>query len=151
MTIQITVTNAATDFRRFVKYRSRIVKIYNESSQYCNEKEISDINDYSDPQHCMTFTIKGVSGGIYVERLLGQLDVAAICFAGIEKTHRSKGYLRELINFATNYLKKNGSNLCVIQLNDIDDKCVWKHLGFTVEEVMQNGTIALINVDLFNS
>ena len=151
MSVEIIVTNAANDFRKFVKYRSRIVKIYNESNQHYNEKEISDIDDYSDPQYCMTFTIKGVSGGIYVERLLGQLDVAAICFAGIEKTQRSKGYLRELVNFATNYLKKDGSNLCIIQLNDINDKGVWNHLDFTVEEAMQNGTIALINVDVFNS
>ncbi len=152
MSKKIIVTNAKNDFCKFVKYKARIVKIYNEASNHYSEKEITDIDDYSDPQHCMTFTMKGITGGIYVEKLLGQLDIAVISFAGIDKTQRSNGYLRDLINFATIYLKKENSKLCVVQLNDFDEKGIWQHLGFNVEEIMHtNGTIALINVDIFNS
>lgn len=140
----VEIINANKNWKSFVKQRARIVKIYNETHPFYDEKVIVEKSDYKDAQCCMVVRCKGVNGGVYIERLLNNESCAVICFAGIDKPSRGSDLCRLLIKYAYYYLRSINVNLIGVQLNDFDEIGYWEHIGFKEKTRMQNGCRMLL-------
>ncbi|WP_318521271.1 hypothetical protein [Photobacterium leiognathi] len=136
--------SSKADFTAFNEARSGIVKLYNASSALHEEAEYLD-PAIADSFDAFVLRIKGETGGIAMEKLIGNERVAIITFAAIEEKYRGNSIIKKMIAKAGTIIhKEHNAMLCAVQLNDGDDIGMWFHLGFVDKYPLENGTFALV-------
>ncbi|TXY52040.1 GNAT family N-acetyltransferase [Vibrio cholerae] len=135
--------NAKRNWSKFIKHRMQIVKLYNLASSMHTEEPQLDYGRLQRPDFIHAFVYEGAKGGVLIEQLLNNEQIALITFAAIESKHQGKGICSKLIEFATNELGKRGVRVVGVQMNTFDERKYWKKRGFTEEIPHQNITVLL--------
>ncbi|BBM67901.1 hypothetical protein VA249_45470 (plasmid) [Vibrio alfacsensis] len=133
--------NAKERWNNYLKRRVQIVTIYNENSSVHSEQPGVDYSTLNQPELLHCFFDSDVKGGVLIEQLVGNENVALITFAAIEQDQRGRGLCTEILCFAEQQLQRRGIQLVGVQLNDFDDATFWKARGFTDAVEHQNVTV----------
>lgn len=137
--------NAGEKWPPYYKNRKLVVSLYNEGSKHHQEDTSLDPNGLTNKSYLHFFGVRDVVGGILVEQLLNQKEMALITFAAIGESDRKKGIGTWLVKEAEQKLSENGIQLVGVQINALDDRTFWNKLGF-IEEIEFGNGVALINL-----
>lgn len=135
--------NAKKDWAKYLKRRVQIVELYNQHSKAHFEEPQLDYNQLQAPELLHVFFDSDVKGGVLVEQLVGNEDMALITFAAVESERRNEGVGTRLVEYATETLASKGIALVGVQINDFDDRAFWIKRGFPEAVPHQGITVML--------
>ncbi|MGR5328589.1 hypothetical protein [Photobacterium damselae] len=144
-------TDSKKDQVAYLSARRDIVTLYNKITNHneievFTDQEILDLDTYNG----FTLRVKGMTGGITVEKLIGNERATLVTYAALSDKDQGKGLIKTLLRKCQELLDQGQHNtvICAIQMNDTDNRDIWKHLGFTEAYGIANGTTALVDPKL---